>query len=81
MESMRQLWPRYIEIKHDQLVQQVKDDYLMIKKFKITSDPEFLFPAKTIALFAHNQEFSFASDNMPALVKKVSEQCKSINDV
>ena len=36
MQKMMQDWPKYIEVKHQELADQVKDEYLMIKKCKIS---------------------------------------------
>ena len=34
---------------------------------------------RTLALFAHNDEFQY--DQMPLIVKRVSEDCKSVKDL
>ena len=78
MNLMRQIWPKYIEVKHEEHVNQVKDDYLMIKKVKVSCEGDFNCPVKTLALFAHNQEFSYALDEMPPIVRQVSEECKTM---
>ena len=62
MEKMKQIWPKYVEIKHEDHVDQVRDEYLMITKFKISLDNDNGYPAKTIALFVHNEEFSYRPD-------------------
>ena len=81
MEIMQQTWPKYIEVKHEEQVNQVKDEFLMMKQFKISVEGEFNCPAKTIALFAHNDEFSYGQDEMPGIVKQVSEECKTISGI
>ena len=78
---MQDAWPKYIEVEHKELVDDVKDYYLMIKKFKVSVEGEFNCPAKTVALFAHNDEFSYSPNGMPEIVKLVSEQCKTTDDI
>ena len=81
MEIMQKTWPKYIEVKHEEQVNQVKDEFLMMKQFKISVEGDFNCPAKTIALFAHNEEFSYGQDEMPGIVKQVSEECKTISGI
>ena len=75
------LIPKYIELKHQEQINAVKDNYVMIQRFKISIDGDWTCPAKTVAIFAHNFEFSFQEEMMPALVRTVSEQCKTIQNV
>ena len=81
MEIMQKTWPKYLEVKHEEHVNQVKDEFLMMRQFKISVEGDFNCPAKTIALFAHNEEFSYGQDEMPSIVKQVSEECKTISGV
>lgn len=81
IEKMLESWPKYIEIKHEQFVEEVKDFYFMIKKLKVSVEGEFDCPAKTIALFAHNEEFSYGKDDIPFIVKKVSKECRKTKDI
>ena len=53
----------------------------MLQSVKITNDVEWTCPAKTIAIFAHNSEFSYRDEEMPSIVSKVSKQCKTVEDV
>lgn len=50
----------------------------MLQRFKISIDGDWTCPAKTVAIFAHNSEFSFDDSKVPTLVKTVIEQCKTI---
>ena len=65
-------WPKYIEIKHEQFVEEVKDFYFMIIKLKVSVEGEFDCPAKTIALFAHNEEFSYGKDDILGLSENIT---------
>ena len=53
----------------------------MIQKIQFDVTGNWTCPAKTIAIFAHNSEFSFDEDETPSIVKLVSERCKTIHDV
>ena len=53
----------------------------MIQRFQINLNGDWNCPAKTIALFAHNKEFSFDQDEIPLIVREVAENCKTIQDV
>ena len=68
-------------MKHQEHIDNVRDAYLMIQTFKISVERDFTCPAKTIAIFAHDSEFSFDKEEMPSLVRRVSEECKTIQDV
>ena len=53
----------------------------MISKVKISVSDSFNYPAKTVALFVHNEEFSYAPDEIPQIVKQVANECKTVNEV
>ena len=59
MNEMQVLQPKYIEVIHQDQVDAVKDNYVMIQSFKLSIKGDWTCPAKTIAIFAHNTEFSF----------------------
>ena len=53
----------------------------MIQSFRIRVYGDWTCPAKTIAIFAHDTEFSYKQGEMPKHVERVSTECKTIQDV
>ena len=72
--------PKYIEVKHQDRVDEARNNFLMMQTIKISIEGGWTCPAKTIAIFAHNTEFSFEQEKMPRLVETVSH-AKTIQDV
>ena len=71
----------YLELRHENQVAQLADFYAVVDRIKIKRAAGFTCPVKTVALFAHNQEFSVLPDELPALVRVVAEGCRSRQDV
>jgi len=72
MERLQPTIPKYIEVKHQAHVDSVRDNYVMLQSVKINLDGAWTCPAKTIAIFAHDTEFSFADVSLPNIVSTVS---------
>ena len=59
----------YIELKHAEQVERVQDCFAVIDNIKIQRGREITCPAKTFAIFASNEEFSFLPDQLPERVR------------
>ena len=51
--------------------------FAVINRVKIKRGYHYACPPKTLALFAHNEEFSIFKAELPALIKLVGEECKT----
>ena len=67
----------YVELKHNNYVDRIKNMYAVVDRVKIKRGYGFACPVKTLALFAHNEEFSIVTGLIPDLVKLVGEECKT----
>ena len=67
----------YVELKHETLVEAIHDTYAVVDRIKIKRGYGFACPPKTLALFAHNEEFSIVTNSIPDLVNLVAEECKT----
>ena len=59
----------YLEMKHSEHVDRVKNTYAIIDRIKIKRGYGFACPPKTMALFAHNSEFPVITGCIPHFVK------------
>ena len=51
---------KYLELKHDELELQTSSTYFRIEQIRLRSIENFTCPLKTVAIFCHNKEFSYA---------------------
>ena len=71
----------YIEIEHAEQVKRLDNVYAFIDRIRIKRDRNFSCPVKTLALFAHNEEFSLLPEQVPGIVSLVAEKCLRKDDV
>ena len=67
----------YVELNHEDKLELARNTYAVIDKVKIKRDLGFTCPTKTLALIAHNHQFSIIKNEIPEFVNLVNSRCRT----
>ena len=61
-----------IIVKHQEHIDSIRNSYAYIDRIKIKRSRTDYCPVRTLALFAHNEEFSICMDEIPEFVQLIA---------